>query len=251
MSGVEHFPRVEGPGRCSTCCWHIQTQGHHLQCPGGVETPDTPAPDQTCICGECGEFWIDKILAEKAAEKAAERAAELLHPSKPYMAYRYLLPPPPENPSLADEYVRCAKIFARANRSGVRMLHLFNPSTAQREDNIRRALAWHEQRRTKGSVAPWAATAFNDEIDAVATCPKGGGPKGGRNNQLFASACNLYEIVEAGALDEHDVYDALREAMRTNGYERDKGESAVTATIAQARGRVSPRDLSGVYGGIR
>lgn len=29
------FLPIEGPDRCQTCYWHVQTQGHHPNCPGG------------------------------------------------------------------------------------------------------------------------------------------------------------------------------------------------------------------------
>ncbi|UXA16976.1 YfjI family protein [Mycobacterium sp. SMC-4] len=73
-------------------------------------------------------------------------------------------------------------------------------------------------------------------------------PKGDRNTQLFRSAANLYELVAAGALDETDVYSALRDACRANLLEQEDGEKSVTDTIASARRRGfdNPRDLSNV-----
>lgn len=92
------------------------------------------------------------------------------------------------------------------------------------------------------AVVTYAQKAFNDEMGLVRN------PPGGYNDQLFKSGANLYELVAAGALSEMEVENALRDAMRDNGYERDKGKSAVTATIASARrhGFDNPRDLSGV-----
>lgn len=40
------FIRVEGLGRCGGCSWHIETQGHHPQCPGDKpprESKNSPA----------------------------------------------------------------------------------------------------------------------------------------------------------------------------------------------------------------
>jgi len=94
------------------------------------------------------------------------------------------------------------------------------------------------------AVKAYARSALDREIRTLATTPSGG-----RNIQLFKSGANLYEIVAAGALDEATVFTALRDAMRDNGYERDKGPSAARAverSIASARrhGFDNPRDLS-------
>lgn len=92
------------------------------------------------------------------------------------------------------------------------------------------------------AVKAYAQKAFNDEMALVRS------PPAGYNDQLFKSAANLYELVAAGALDEYRVETALRDAMRDNGYERDKGENAVINTIKSARrkGFDNPRDLSRV-----
>jgi len=97
-------------------------------------------------------------------------------------------------------------------------------------------------------VASWARKALDAEIALLAGTPKGGGPQGGRNGQLFLSTANLFEIVASGALDGASVENALRDAMRTNGYEQDKGETDVTATFnsGRRRGLDNPRDLSRV-----
>jgi len=42
----DSFLRIEGPGRCRTCSWHVQTQGHHPECGGGHVEP-CPAPDNS------------------------------------------------------------------------------------------------------------------------------------------------------------------------------------------------------------
>jgi hypothetical protein len=108
-----------------------------------------------------------------------------------------------------------------------------------------RALAAAQRPRTdlkSAGVTRYAKTAFDAEIGLVRN------PPGGYNDQLFKSGANLYELVAAGALDETTVENALRDAMRDNGYERDKGENAVTGTIksARRRGLDNPRDLSRV-----
>lgn len=91
-------------------------------------------------------------------------------------------------------------------------------------------------------VQNYARRVFNDEIALVRN------PPGNYNDQLFKSGANLYELVAAGALAETEVTNALRDAMRDNGYERDKGVNAVEATIKSAHrtGFDSPRDLSHV-----
>lgn len=92
------------------------------------------------------------------------------------------------------------------------------------------------------AVKAWADTAFNDEIKKLRSTSEG------RNDQLFKSSANLFEIVAAGALSEYDVIAALRDACDFNGLARDDGEHTVTATIKSGRrhGYDSPRDLSQV-----
>ncbi|MDT5125625.1 MAG: hypothetical protein QOH54_1269 [Mycobacterium sp.] len=98
------------------------------------------------------------------------------------------------------------------------------------------------------AVRVWARTAFDDETEKVRKATSGHAGGKGRNNVLFASAAALYEIVAADALDETEVENALRAAMRDNGYEDDKGVGPITATLksARGRGRDNPRDLSDV-----
>lgn len=100
------------------------------------------------------------------------------------------------------------------------------------------------------AVQKWARAAFNDAIGTVknAPGPAPGGGKGQRQDALFPNATSLYEIVAAGALDETEVYNALRDACRTNRLEQDDGETSVERTLVNARrkGFDNPRDLSHV-----
>lgn len=91
------------------------------------------------------------------------------------------------------------------------------------------------------AIKAWAATAIDKEIRILS------GTSEGRNNQLFKSAANLFEIVAAGALSETEVTDALVDACHSNGLSRDKGGmSQVMKTLESGRrhGYDSPRDLS-------
>lgn len=98
------------------------------------------------------------------------------------------------------------------------------------------------------AVAAYVKTPFNDEIARVRNATSGHAGGKGRNNVLFAAATNLYELVAAGALEESTVEDALRDAMRDNNYETDKGVGPINATLksARRRGFDNPRDLSDV-----
>jgi hypothetical protein len=91
------------------------------------------------------------------------------------------------------------------------------------------------------AVKAWADKAFNDEIELVKNASD-------RNDQLFKSSANLFEIVAAGALSEYDVIASLRDACDHNGLAHDDGEHGVEATIKSGRrhGYDSPRDLSQV-----
>lgn len=114
-----------------------------------------------------------------------------------------------------------------------------------------RALAAAQTPRgaTNGAaVTGWARTALETETKRVVSATQGHAGGEGRNNILFSAAANLYEIVAAGALDETVVENELRNAMRNNGYETDKGIGPITATLksARRRGFDNPRDLSGV-----
>jgi hypothetical protein len=67
---------------------------------------------------------------------------------------------------------------------------------------------------------------------------------GTRNNELNRAAFVLGTMVARGWLTAEEVANALGAAMRLNGYEADKGENAVRATIASGMkaGEASPHD---------
>lgn len=114
-----------------------------------------------------------------------------------------------------------------------------------------RAIAAAQQPRSAtntAAVTGWAKTALETETRRVVNATHGHAGGEGRNNVLFSAGANLYEIVAAGALEETIVENALRDAMRDNGYEADKGVGPINATLKSARGRGfdNPRDLSNV-----
>lgn len=102
------------------------------------------------------------------------------------------------------------------------------------------------------AVKAHARKALNDETASLRGSQPGT-PGEGRNMQLFKSAANLFELVAAGALDEAEVVDALRNACLDNHYIQDDGEAAFTKTLASGRraGLDKPRDLSNVGRGPR
>lgn len=91
------------------------------------------------------------------------------------------------------------------------------------------------------AMAAWLKKAWDDEIGAVTNATEGH-----RQDVLFPAACNLFEIVAAGALDETAVYEALRDACRVNGLEQHDGAESIERTLRNARrkGFDKPRDLS-------
>lgn len=93
------------------------------------------------------------------------------------------------------------------------------------------------------AVVSYARSGFDREIAAIANAPVHE-----RQKTLFPSAAALFELVAAGVLDETTVYNAIRDACRTNMLEQDDGERSVELTIrnARRRGFDNPRDLSRV-----
>jgi len=89
-------------------------------------------------------------------------------------------------------------------------------------------------------VRAWAEEAFEQEITAVATCGKGG-----RNNQLNASAFALGTLVGGCFLDESRVRSALEQAARDCGVWKDDGPSQCRKTINSGitKGKLDPRPI--------
>ncbi|MFC4426276.1 phage/plasmid primase, P4 family [Deinococcus navajonensis] len=85
----------------------------------------------------------------------------------------------------------------------------------------------------------WAARALEQEIDELRATPEGG-----RNHALNRAAFNLGTIVGAGALDEVQVRQELREAAQAIGLE--PSEISDTLDSGLSGGKQKPRDLSGV-----
>lgn len=93
------------------------------------------------------------------------------------------------------------------------------------------------------AVVAYARSGFDKEIKRIKDAAEGE-----RQKKLFPAACALYELVAAGALDETDVYNAIRDACRDNRLEQDDGAKSVEDTLrnARIRGFDNPRPLSGV-----
>ncbi|AFM17432.1 hypothetical protein Mycch_2665 [Mycolicibacterium chubuense NBB4] len=70
------FLRVETPGRCGTCSWHVETQGHHPQCTGGQVKP--VAPPLFLKPGEYLLPWDDDDTIRRH-----QQLWEILRPVKP------------------------------------------------------------------------------------------------------------------------------------------------------------------------
>jgi hypothetical protein len=98
------------------------------------------------------------------------------------------------------------------------------------------------------AVTAYAQRALEHETETLRGTPKGGGPQGGRNGQLFLSAANLFEFVAAGVLTEDEVTRELENACRSNGSIQDDGMGQFEKTMQSGRrkGLDSPRDLSKV-----
>jgi hypothetical protein len=90
-----------------------------------------------------------------------------------------------------------------------------------------------------GPGHPYARAALATELARVAAARQPG-----RNNQLWESGRNLYNLVAAGALDEHEVEQALLAAAERCGLLRDEPRQT-RRTLASARqvGLANPRRL--------
>lgn len=92
-------------------------------------------------------------------------------------------------------------------------------------------------------VLNYALKALHAEVDAL-----GSTTEGSRNDRLNRAAYALGQLVGAGALEEHDVVDALEAAADRCGLLREDGVRSVRATIQSGlRGGIAqPRDLSDI-----
>jgi hypothetical protein len=90
-----------------------------------------------------------------------------------------------------------------------------------------------------GPGHPYARAALAHELARVAAARQPG-----RNNQLWESGRNLYNLVAAGALDEHEVHQRLLAAAQRNGLLADEPRQT-RRTLASARqvGLAHPRRL--------
>jgi hypothetical protein len=240
MPEQRQFLRVDGPGRCGTCSWHTKTQGHHLECPGGVETLGTLVP------ADGPYHWDDEAtVALIEAAQAAERERQQLDPSQPYMRNAHLLPPREEF-SDVDRYVRVLKLFEQAPATQV-IFYRFRPTLAQRRANANVLAQWEAAQgktRTSHHDSSYIQTAFDDEIEAVRTAVDGD-----LNTTLNTAGYNLGQLVGAGALDYDTVERELTDAALANGYPawRLKREDLPGRAIHD--GMKHPRNLSNVGNG--
>jgi hypothetical protein len=88
-----------------------------------------------------------------------------------------------------------------------------------------------------GPGHPWASSALTRELGRLAAAPHGQ-----RNDQLWESARNLFNLVATGALDQHEVEDGLLDAARRCGLLEDEPRQT-HRTLASARevGLAHPR----------
>jgi hypothetical protein len=101
------------------------------------------------------------------------------------------------------------------------------------------------------AVKAYVTNSLVKETDILSRATKGHGVRpgrGGRNDELFLSAANLFEFVAAGALTEGEVLGALENACRINGLIEDDGHGQFEKTVQSGRrkGLDNPRDLSHV-----
>lgn len=154
------FIRVEAPGRCGTCSWHVATQRHHPQCPGGT-------------------------VAEKSAE-SNDSAADFVANIK-------------GNDAVWKAFARPVKrVMPRRTRTG------------------------------RG----YELAALRGECEKVAKAIHGS-----RNMSLNAYTFKLRKkYVDRGELTNDEVAQAMFDAAQKCGLVRDKGASAVVASIASGLG---------------
>lgn len=85
-----------------------------------------------------------------------------------------------------------------------------------------------------GNLSSYAEAAFDREIEKLSAAQEGF-----RNQQLFDSACNLFEFVKAGMLPEAPVVNALESAALATGL----GATEVTKSLQSAYRKVQPRQV--------
>jgi hypothetical protein len=107
------------------------------------------------------------------------------------------------------------------------------------------AAQWHAPGLLTPVQRKYAEKAFRDEIAILKAQTEGT-----RNDTLNLAGFKLGQLVGAGALDEHQVRDALYEACRVNQHLQQDGEHMVLGTIESGfeAGLKKPRDLSRVKG---
>lgn len=109
---------------------------------------------------------------------------------------------------------------------------------------------WHEQEKHREaaeradapsvpvsaeSIAAYVEKAHQSELALL-----GSQTEGNRNNQLYQSACNLYELVKAGALLKATIDNDLTNTARALGLP----STSITATLRSAWDKTEARDLS-------
>jgi hypothetical protein len=88
-----------------------------------------------------------------------------------------------------------------------------------------------------GPEHPWARSALARELGRVAAAPEGR-----RNDQLWESARNLFNLVAAGVLDQREVEQQLLEAARRCGLlQQEPRPTRRTLTSAREVGLAHPR----------
>lgn len=117
---------------------------------------------------------------------------------------------------------------------------------AEAEDTAAAGMTIKATATTRESlIEAYAAKAIANECDAVENAGAGG-----RNNRLNVAAFSLGQLIGAKALMRSEVEQALTEAARRAGLDRDPGcgERGIAATIKSGlnTGEKKPRDLSGI-----
>ncbi len=210
------FLDIKGPGRCLTCNWHVDKQGHHPQCTGGEVTATTGDTPRGSGFGPL-PWWSDE-------EVIAHVAAIELDPARSYMAHADLLPKPEHFTELKelDTYVRELKRLERAVAAGISL-------DGSPETNRHTLAEWYGTQRhnytdkRKRSYAIKALDGRKEELARLASY---------RDVNISTGIYYLAKFVNDGQLERDELLDAILDAAHANGHVRDnKSEEQITKDV--------------------
>lgn len=250
------FQPSQGPGRCTSCGWHIPTQGHNPQCIGGTQIAAAGTPVATEP--GCRKRPPPKPAApDVAADIAAARADALQHQQPRDQVNAYWSHPRSRIPAVPN----------RSERAGDFIGHILHQNTVIQLilDGIPASVFdWSDPptpeslRHNSTAAARWEAIkppprprnrAADPAVDGIseyglaalrAECSTMFSTQpGARNEQLNRSAFNLGQLIASGDLPEDVVARELCAAAEATGLP--DREIRATLRSGLTKGKQTPR----------